>query len=97
MCFGRNKRIQVFEEISYEEFYEKFYRSLFPGTSLRSFIRANRYKRAFFGGMIRPKDFVTIPRSRNDTRVVCLISGFVRPICLKSRWCCTLCCSVSRI
>ncbi|ABU43725.1 hypothetical protein AR158_C179R [Paramecium bursaria Chlorella virus AR158] len=63
MCFERNKRIQVFEEISYEEFYEKFHRSLFPGTSLRSFIRANRYKRMFFG-TIRRGGFVSIPRSQ---------------------------------
>jgi hypothetical protein len=54
-------KIQVFEKMTYEEFHNRFHHSLFPGVSLKSLIRANRYKRAFVSPVIRPGDFVLIP------------------------------------
>lgn len=57
-----DKRIQVFETMTYEEFHDRFHHSLFPGVSFKSLIRANRYKRAFISPVIRPGDFVSIPR-----------------------------------
>jgi len=60
--FSNNNKIQIFEYITYEEFYEKFRDTLMPsGVSLNSFKRANRYKRAFVSTVIRPGDYVTIP------------------------------------
>ena len=62
--YNGNNNIKIFEQMTYEEFYNKFKDILMPGVSLKSLKRANRYKRAFVSTVIRPGDYVTIPKFR---------------------------------
>lgn len=63
MCFSRQKTaVKVHQSMTYEEFYEKFHTSLMPYCSLHRFLRENRYRRLFCGNIIRPGNWVHIPR-----------------------------------
>lgn len=62
MCFSQKNAVKVHQSMTYEEFYEKFHTSLMPYCSLRRFLRSNRYRRLFCGNIVRPGNWVYIPR-----------------------------------
>jgi hypothetical protein len=66
MCFllrfKREKRIQVFVNMKYGDFYDKYSSVFMPYTSKARFMRANRYRRLFTGDVIRSGDLIVIPK-----------------------------------
>lgn len=66
MCFlffyKRDKKIRVYEDMTYGEFYDKYYKILMPYATKKIFLRANRYRRLVSGDVIRRGDHVVIPR-----------------------------------
>ena len=63
-CFGlRNRTVKVFEEMTFDEFYEKFSGAIIsPTISKKRFMYANRYRRLFWNNVIRSGYRVYIPR-----------------------------------
>lgn len=66
MCFlffyKRDKKIRVYEDMTYGEFYDKYCKILMPYATKKIFLRANRYRRLVSGDVIRRGDRVVIPR-----------------------------------
>ena len=62
MCFSQKTTVKVHQSMTYEDFYEKFHTSLMPYCSHERFLRSNRYRRLFYGGIIRPGNYVFIPK-----------------------------------
>ena len=66
MCFllrfKREKRIQVFVNMKYGDFYDKYSSVLMPYTSKERFMRANRYRRLCSRDVIRSGDIIVIPK-----------------------------------
>ena len=62
LCFKRDKRVRVFVDMKYGDFYDKYGDILMPFTSKARFMRANRYRRLFTGDVIRSGDKIIIPK-----------------------------------
>ena len=63
-CFGfRNRTIKVFEEMTFDEFYDKFSGTIIsPTISKNRFLYSNRYRRLFWRNVITSGRRVYIPR-----------------------------------
>jgi hypothetical protein len=63
LCFGqRNRNIKVFEKMTFDEFYDKFYGTLIsPTITKKRFLYANRYRRLFRKNVIHIGHRVYIP------------------------------------
>jgi hypothetical protein len=66
MCFSlfKHKRIRVYEEMRYGEFYNKYSKMLMPYATKAEFLRENRYRRLCSRDVIRGGDVVVIPKKR---------------------------------
>ena len=66
MCFlffyKRDKKIRVYEDMTYGEFYDKYYKMLMPYATKERFLRANRYRRLVSRDVIHTGDSVVIPK-----------------------------------
>lgn len=67
MCFSlfckREKKVRVYKDMTYGEFYDKYCDLLFPQCVTKErFLRSNRYRRLFSGDVIRSGDHVVIPK-----------------------------------
>ena len=70
MCFlffyKRDKKIRVYKDMTYGEFYDKYYTIFMPsGITKERFMRANRYRRLVSGNVIRSGDHIVIPKKVN--------------------------------
>ncbi len=63
-CFGpRDRTVKVFEEMTFDEFYDKFYGTIIsPVVTKKRFMYANRYRRLFWRNVITSGRRVYIPR-----------------------------------
>jgi len=63
-CPGvRNRTVKVFEEMTFDEFYDKFTGILIPPTiTKKRFLYSNRYRRLFWRNVIREGNRVYIPK-----------------------------------
>lgn len=63
-CFcPRDRTVKVFEEMTFEQFYDKFLGTLIPQTiTKKRFMYANRYRRLFWRNVITSGRRVYIPR-----------------------------------
>ena len=63
-CFGhRDRTIKVFETMTFDQFYDKFFEVLIPPTiTKKRFLSANCYRRLFWQNMIYSGHRVYIPK-----------------------------------
>ena len=63
-CFWpRDRTIKVFEEMTFDEFYDKFSGTLIsPTISKKRFMYANRYRRLFWNNVIYSGHRVYVPK-----------------------------------
>jgi len=59
----RNRTVKVFEEMTFDEFYDKFTGTIIPPTIIKKrFLYSNRYRRLFWRNVIREGNRVYIPK-----------------------------------
>ena len=63
-CPGvRNRTVKVFEEMTFDEFYDKFTGTIIsPTITKKRFLYSNRYRRLFWRNMIHREHRVYIPK-----------------------------------
>ena len=63
-CFGhRDRTVKVFEEMTFDEFYDKFAGTIIsPTITKKRFLYSNRYRRLFWRNVIREGNRVYIPK-----------------------------------